>query len=127
MHQTWRGLRLAVATQATSDSPLGTYDPGILQRDHVVDVDVRGRGPGVTIIRAVPRPLGCRARRVNDDSGPITFQHVFPAIVSGTEEILGRVGAMPSITSAGDGDPGREEISIITGSTPRRRDGQSGQ
>lgn len=76
----------------------GTRDPCVLERDHVVDVEVRGGGPGCTVVRRDPRARGCCAGGVDDDGGCVALEDVFPGVA----------GAFNSV-------PCREEVSVIGG------------
>jgi len=61
----------------------------------VVNVDVRSRGPGGAVVRALPAARGSGAGRVDNDVGAVALEHG-----------LARVAAT-------GGDPVRKEITVI--------------
>lgn len=54
----------------------GTYDPSILQWNHVVDVDVAGLRPGGSIIGGLPGAGSRSTGRVGDNGGAVPLQDV---------------------------------------------------
>lgn len=55
---------------------VGTGHPGVLERDHVVDIDVRGGGPDTTVVGRGPGTAGSRASGVGNDVGAVTLEDV---------------------------------------------------
>jgi hypothetical protein len=74
----------------------GARHPGVLERDHVVDVQVRGRGEGGAVVRGAPAARGGRAGAVDHDAGAVA-----------PEDVLARVAR------ARDGNPGREQVAVV--------------
>jgi hypothetical protein len=73
-----------------------TYNPSILQRNHVIDVQIRGEGPLAAVVRRRPRPARRVAVAADDDVGAVPLQHVL-ARVAGPR----------------DGVPGREQVAVV--------------
>lgn len=61
---------------ACGDVELVAYHPGVLQGDHVVDVEVRGGGPGGPVVGREPRPRRRRAGAVGDHIGAVPLQDI---------------------------------------------------
>ena len=55
-----------------------TYEPSILQGDHVVNIDVRRGGPSSTIVGTLPTTRGRVTIRSNGDASAITLEDGFP-------------------------------------------------
>lgn len=51
-----------------------THNPGILQRHHVVDVDIAGGRPCRAVVGAEPRSGGGCAGRADDDIGAVALE-----------------------------------------------------
>lgn len=54
----------------------GTYDPGVLQWNHVVNVDVAGLCPCGSVIGRLPSAGSSSAGRVGDDVCSVSLQDV---------------------------------------------------
>lgn len=54
-----------------------TYHPGVLQRDHMVDINIRRGSPRIAVVRTLPRPGGRVAVRANGNASPIALQDRF--------------------------------------------------
>lgn len=65
-----------------------TYHPSILQRHHVVNVEVAGGCPDATVEGTGPRPGSGSARRVGLDVGAVALEHEFPGEVSRGLQLL---------------------------------------
>jgi hypothetical protein len=87
-----------------------TYDPGILQGHHVVDVQVRGGGPGGAVVGRGPRAGGGLARAVDGDGGGVSLKHV-----------------LARVARAGDGDPRREQVAVVVVAARRGAHGERRQ
>lgn len=87
-----------------------TYDPGVLQGHHVVNVQVRGGGPGGAVVGGHPLAGRGLAGAVDGDGGGVALEHVL-ARVAGPR----------------DGDPRREQVTLVVVAARRRLDRQPGQ
>lgn len=58
-----------------------TYNPGILEGNHVIDIEVASIGPGGAVVRALPSSRGRLAGIVDYDVFAVALQDVFPARV----------------------------------------------
>ncbi|EGJ77759.1 putative secreted protein [Streptomyces sp. Tu6071] len=84
--------------------------PRLGERDDVVDVHVRGGGPGGAVVRGLPGARGRGAAGVLRDVRAVTFQH-----------------DLAGVATAGLRDPVRELVAAVTAHRPGRRDAQLGE
>jgi hypothetical protein len=84
-----------------------THYPGVLERDHVVNVQVGRSGPGGAVVGRRPRARGGFARRVHRDGGGVPLQDV-----------------LACVARARDGDPRREQITVVVIAAGRGRNRQ---
>ena len=80
------GTRLGMCVRKRTVLKLGfqggdgrTYDPSVLQGDHVVNVDIAGDGMGDAGVRAPPRAAGRIAVAASGDAGAVTAEDVLAA------------------------------------------------
>jgi hypothetical protein len=89
---------------------IGTHNPSILQRDHVIDIQIRRSRPHSPIVRRRPTAGRRSAGRVDRDGGSIPLQHV-----------------LACVAGAGDDDPGREKITVVRAVVNGRSHRETGQ
>lgn len=70
---------MMTGTVSYEDKARRTYDPGILEGNHVVNVEVPGVSRRFCVVRADPCARLGNAGTIDHDVGPVAFQDEFPS------------------------------------------------
>jgi hypothetical protein len=94
-----------------------SHNPGVLQRDHVVNVDIRGGGPGSAIVGGSPGSRCGAAGIVGHDVGTVPLEDILASddmLVWDTAMLVKRMKeVIPGVAGAASRLPVRELLTAV--------------